>query len=190
MKNNKTNKINKIKSKRKFTLKKSLKKGGNLQNINEFLNLIANNEYPEGEEQVDNILFGYKREDLKHIKSLDLITLDDLELIAQETTIHIDAEYKKILDKINRLQRFKSHILNLINNFNDDIYSTEFPNYNRRSNFHTPPESIREQRRNAPYLRRRSDLNTPSESIREQRRNAPYLRRRRPSFAFPLNDET
>ena len=51
-------------------------------------------------------------------------------------------------------------------NFNDDIYNTEFPNYNRRSNFHTPPESIREQRRNAPYLRRR------------------------PSFAFPLNDET
>ena len=135
---------------RKKTLKK---KGGGVQEIKKFLHYIVNNKYPEDVEPDDSILFGYKKDDLKYIKPLDLITLDDLETLALETTKSIEFEQELTLKRITRLHRFKMYVLDLINNFEGDINETQFPNYNRGDSFNTPPAS---RSRTAPNVVRTS----------------------------------
>ena len=139
---------------RKKTLKK---KGGGIQEIKKFLHYIVNNTYPEDVERDDNIQFGYKKDDLKYIKSLELITLDDLELLAIEITKSIDFEQKRTLSRVNRLHKFKIHVQEVINNFERDIHRTVFPNYNRGDSFNTPPAS---RPRTAPNLVRPSRFAT------------------------------
>lgn len=142
---------------RKKTLKK---KGGGIQEIKKFLHYIVNNTYPEDVERDDNIQFGYKKDDLKYIKpleSLELITMDDLELLAIEITKSIDFEQKLSLRRVNRLHKFKLHVLEVINNFERNIHETVFPNYNRGDSFNTPPAS---RPRTAPNLVRTSRFAT------------------------------
>ena len=123
---------------RKKTLKK---KGGGIQEIKKFLHYIVNNTYPEDVQADGNIQFGYKKDDLKYIKPLDMITLDDLELLALEITRSIEFEQELMLRRVNRLHKFKLHILKIINSFESNIDETEFPNYNRGDSFNTPPAS-------------------------------------------------
>ena len=123
---------------RKKTLKK---KGGGIQEIKKFLHYIVNNTYPEDVEHDDNIQFGYKKDDLKYIKPLNMITLDDLELLALEITKSIEFEQELMLRRINRLHKFKLHILKIINSFESNIEEIEFPDYTRGDSFNTPPAS-------------------------------------------------
>lgn len=149
MKINKFKKTIRNKNRRK-TLKK---KGGGTEEIKKFLHYIVNNKYPEDVEPDDNIQFGYKKDDLKYIKPLDMITLDDLELLALETIKSIEFEQELTLRRVNRLHKFKLHVQKLINNFEGDIHEIEFPNYNRGDSFNTPPAS---RPRTAPNLVRPS----------------------------------
>ena len=124
------------------TKKKTLKKkGGGIQEIKKFLHYIVNNTYPEDVEHDDNIQFGYKKDDLKYIKPLDMITLDDLDLLALEITKSIEFEQELMLRRINRLHKFKLHILKIINSFESNIHEIEFPDYTRGDSFNTPPAS-------------------------------------------------
>ena len=137
MKINKFKKTIRNKNRRK-TLKK---KGGGIVEIKKFLYYIVNNKYPEDVEPDNNIQFGYKKDDLKFIKPLDMITLDDLKLLALETTKSIEFEQELMLRRINRLHKFKLHVSNIINSFEGDIHETEFPDYTRGDSFNTPPVS-------------------------------------------------
>lgn len=137
MKINKFKKTIRNKNRRK-TLKK---KGGGTEEIKKFLHYIVNNTYPEDVEHDDNIQFGYKKDDLKHIKPLNMITLDDLQLLALETTKSIEFEQELMLRRINRLHKFKSHIVKIANSFESNIHEIEFPNYTRGDSFNTPPAS-------------------------------------------------
>lgn len=145
----KINKSKKNQKKKNLTLKRKHKEnkkmGGDPEQIKKLLYYIVNNKYPEGIEPDDNILFGYKKNDLKYIKPLNLITEDDLEAIANETANSIDFEEEIIRRKqeesqkrINRLHKFKLHILEVLHNYNEDIENTTFPNYTRTVNFSTP----------------------------------------------------
>tara|TARA_Y100000816_G_C26092210_1_gene577367 strand:+ start:606 stop:1121 length:516 start_codon:yes stop_codon:yes gene_type:complete len=140
---------------RRKTLKK--KKGGGTEEIKKFLYYIVNNKYPEDVEADDNIPFGYKKDDLKYIKPLELISMDDLELLAIEIAKSIEFEQELTLRRVNRLHKFKLHLLELINNFEGDIHETVFPNYTRGDNFNTPPAS---RPRTAPNVVRTSRFAT------------------------------
>jgi hypothetical protein len=144
---------------RKKTLKK---KGGGIQEIKKFLHYIVNNKYPEDVEPDDSILFGYKKDDLKYIKPLDLITLDDLETLALETTKSIEFEQELTLKRITRLHRFKMYVLELINNFEGDIDETVFPNYNRGDSFNTPPANRPRTAQNVVRTSRFANTRRPS----------------------------
>ena len=147
MKINKSKKIIKRKN-RKKTLKK---KGGGIEEIKKFLHHIVNNTYPEDVVPDDNVLFGYKKDDLKHIKKLDEIGEDDLEAIANAVTERIDIEHEIAQKKINRLHKFKLHILDVLNRFNINIEHTPFPN-----NYTTPLQEDRQRDPNPPsFIRER-----------------------------------
>ena len=134
------------------TKKKTLKKkGGGTEEIRTFLNHIVNNTYPEDVVPDDNLLFGYKKDDLECIKDLDLIVEDDLEEIANETTIRIDVEHEIAQKKITRLHNFKLHILHVLRRFNINIENTIFPD-----NYTTPLQEDRRRDPNPPrFVRER-----------------------------------
>ena len=154
MKINKSKKIIKRKN-RKKTLKK---KGGDPEQIKKFLHHIVNNTYPEDVVPDDNVLFGYKKDDLKHIKELDEIVEDDLEAIANAVTERIDVEHEIAQKKINRLHKFKLHILDVLHDYNMDIEHTPFPD-----NYTTPLRENTQRTPNPPsFLRNRR---TPVSSL-------------------------
>ena len=139
------------------TKKKTLKKkGGGTEEIKTFLNHIVNNTYPEDVVPDDNVLFGYKKDDLKHIKELHLIGEDDLEAIANAVAERIDVEHEIAQKKMNRLHKFKLHILEVLNRYNEDIEHTPFPNnYTTRTvNFSTPPQENTRREPNPPSFMR------------------------------------
>tara|TARA_B100001093_G_scaffold241005_1_gene230707 strand:- start:3491 stop:4009 length:519 start_codon:yes stop_codon:yes gene_type:complete len=162
----KINKSKKNQKKKNLTLKrkhkKSKKKGGGTEEIKRFLHYIVNNKYPEDVESDDNILFGYKKNDLKYIKPLNLITEDDLEAIANETANSIDFEQEIAQKRINRLHKFKLHILDILHNFNEDIENTNFPT-TRTVNFLTPPQENTRREPNPPRIRVTTGRPRPSE---------------------------
>ena len=148
------------------TKKKILKKkGGGIEEIRTFLNHIVNNTYPEDVVPDDNVLFGYKKDDLKHIKELDLIGEDDLEAIASAVAERIDVEHEIAQKKINRFHKFKLHILDVLHDYNMDIEHTTFPNnYTTRTvNFSTPPQENTRREPNPPSFMR--NRRTPISSL-------------------------
>ena len=147
------------------TKKKILKKkGGGTEEIRTFLNHIVNNTYPEDVVPDDNVLFGYKKDDLKHIKELHLIGEDDLEAIANAVAERIDVEHEIAQKKINRLHKFKLHILEVLHHYNMDIEHTTFPNYTTRTvNFSTPPQENTRREPNPPSFMR--NRRTPISSL-------------------------
>lgn len=134
------------------TKKKTLKKkGGDPEQIKKFLHHIVNNTYPQGVVPDDNVLFGYKKDDLKHIKKLHEIVEDDLKAIANAVTERIDVEHEIAQKKINRLHKFKLHILDVLTDYNMDIEHTPFPD-----NYTTPLRENTQRTPNPPsFLRNR-----------------------------------
>ena len=70
-----------------------------------------------------------------------MITLDDLKLLALETTKSIEFEQERMLRRIHSLHKFILHILKLISSFESTIAEIEFPDYTRGDSFNTPPVS-------------------------------------------------